>query len=88
MKDFAQLRNMRAAYPDNDYMQGVLAPLEHKAYAREKVMENPLNFLTMLPAPVAYYMGKKLGLLGARTPASMDQVFAGWHGAMQGLLRQ
>jgi hypothetical protein len=66
-------------------MQEVLAPLEHKAFAREYTKENPLMAPAMLTAPALYYLAKKMRLMGARTPPSIDQVFAGMEGTIQGL---
>jgi hypothetical protein len=80
----AELLRMRDAHPE-PFMQEVLAPMEHKAFAREYVQENPLMAPAMLTAPALYYLAKKMKLMGGRTPPSIDQVFAGMEGTIQGL---
>jgi hypothetical protein len=65
--------------------QETLAPLEHQAFAREQVADNPTSYPGMLMAPMTYYAGKKLGMTDSRTPASSDQVWAGIYGANEGL---
>ena len=66
--------------------QALIAPYEHRAYAREQVAENPLM------APVysgllipGYQAGKATGLLSARTPASWDEFMGGQRGVAEGL---
>jgi hypothetical protein len=80
-----ELYRMRAsAAPE---MQGMLAPFEHRAFAREFAQESPVKAALSLPFAVpAYSLAKALGLQKARTPATMDEVFAGYHGLAEGML--
>ena len=82
--DWSTLRNLRAQTTDPTDQQA-LAPAEHQAYAREYVGQNPASYPGMVAAPLGYYAAKKLGFQQGRTPASMDQVWAGIYGANQGL---
>lgn len=63
----------------------MLAPFEHRAFAREYVQDNPLSFPSMMVAPYAYALAKLLRTHGSRTRPSMEQVFAGQHGAVEGI---
>jgi hypothetical protein len=68
-------------------MQGMLAPLEHRAFAREWMEENPWAAGLSLPFMIpGYAIAKALGLQKSRTPASMDQVMGGFHGYAEGML--
>lgn len=73
--------------PDAD--QGMLAPFEHRAFAREFAKESPLRAAISLPFAIpAYTAAKAAGLTGARSPASLDEMFAGFHGLAEGMLDQ
>lgn len=76
------LINMRrGASPE---MQSLLAPYEHRAYARETVKDNPLMapaFLFLTPG----YQAWKAIRGGARTAPSMKQLGYGLLGAYEGL---
>lgn len=65
----------------------LLAPLEHRAFAREYVGENPVSGAIGVGAAIpAYQLAKLLGLGGeGATPASWDQLFGGYHGILEGL---
>lgn len=66
--------------------QALLAPFEHRAFSREFVQENPLAASVSLPVAIPLYMlAKKLGLQKARSPASVDEMFAGYQGLIEGL---
>lgn len=81
-----ELLRMRAA-PGAD--QGMLAPPEHRAFAREWMAESPVLAGLSLPFAIpAYSAAKALGLHPSRSPASMDELFAGYHGWAEGLLNQ
>lgn len=77
-----QLTRLRDQYSPNDYMQGVLGPMEHKAFVRELRQNDPLAALSMLFAIPAYSAAKGLGILNARSPASWDEVFAAYEGLL------
>ena len=65
--------------------QELLAPFEHRAFAREMVKESPvLGSIQMGAAIPAYQLAKLLGLHGGRTAPSFDQLFAGYQGLMEG----
>lgn len=69
--------------------QGALAPAEHRAFAREFAAESPALAAVSLPFAIpAYSAAKALGLMKARTPASLDEVFAGYHGLAEGMLNR
>ena len=77
---------MRDRYGRSDYMQGVIAPLEHRDFVRELVRDNPLMALPMAVATPAYTAAKKLGLMPqARSAPSWDEIFAAYEGMFSGL---
>ncbi len=66
--------------------QAHLAPLEHRAFAREFAQESPLKAAVSLPFAIpAYSMAKALGLQKARSPASVEEVMQGFAGLGEGL---
>ncbi len=81
-----QLQWLRKQYAPNDYMQGILAPYEHQAFAREVSQEGVLPAASQAVVAIpAYQAAKGLGLMGSRTGFQPDQAFAGWQGVLQGL---
>ena len=79
-----ELYRMRRA-PGAD--QGMLAPFEHRAFAREFAQESPWQAAVSLPFAIpAYTAAKAAGLTSARSPASLDEMFAGYHGLAEGML--
>ena len=64
--------------------QQALAPLEHRAFAREFVGDHPVIAAGMPLAALGYYIGKRGGLIKSRTPADLDQVFGAVEGTLQG----
>jgi len=63
-----------------------LAPMEHRAYARERAAEDPFSAALTFPLLIpGYYAAKKSGLQDARTPASLEQVQQGFAGLGEGL---
>lgn len=81
-----ELMRLRNKYSDSKAMQNALAPLEHRAYAREAVQNNPLMAASLIPAIPAYQLVKMLGLMGARSDPSLAQIIEGYKGVGQGLL--
>lgn len=80
----AELFLMRQA-ADADH--SMLAPAEHRAFAREFARERPLAAAVSLPFAIpAYTAAKAVGLTRARSPASWDEIFAGYRGLFEGLL--
>ena len=69
-------------------LQELLAPLEHQAFAREWMRANPVSAGVSLPVAIpAYQLAKLLKLVGSRTPASLDQLFGGYTGMVEGMRR-
>lgn len=70
-------------------LQELLAPYEHRAYARETVADQPW-MAPVFPPMIAGYQLLKAARGGARTKPSMAQVGHGllgtWEGLRQGLL--
>lgn len=64
--------------------QGILAPFEHRAFARELTAERPLMALPLAGAIPAYQPYKALKGQ-ARSPMGMDQVIQGYTGVGEGL---
>jgi hypothetical protein len=83
---WGELFDLRNA-PENQSRerQAVLGPAEHRAYAREAVREKPSNALGLAVATPAYTLAKLFGAVGARSPASLGEVLAGYQGIGQGL---
>ena len=80
--DLYRLRNKQGAN------QGMLGPLEHRAFAREFAQDNPLTAAISLPFAIPAYSGyKALGFGNARSPASMDEILQGYKGLLEGLIR-
>ena len=81
-----QLQWLRNQYGPKDYMQQVLAPYEHAAFAREVASNNPLAGVGLgLLAVPAYQQAKALGVIGSRTGFQPDQMFSAWRGIGQGI---
>ncbi|AVO23112.1 hypothetical protein RIVERRIDER_24 [Xanthomonas phage RiverRider] len=84
--DHADLLNLRANIPPDDPRQIELAPMEHRAFAREWAKSSPVMASLSLPFAIpAYTAGKSVGLINARTPASMTQMTEGYKGMWEGL---
>jgi hypothetical protein len=78
----ADLYRLRGLSPPE--AQPGIAPLEHRAFAREFTQEHPVLGAGMPIAALGYWMGKRSGLIKSRTPADMDQVFGAVQGTLQG----
>ena len=67
-------------------VQAQLAPLEHRAFAREFATESPVAAAVSLPFAIpAYSVAKALGLQKARSPASWEEMRQGFTGLGEGL---
>lgn len=84
---FHELRALRDSLPD-PVAQKFLAPYEHRAYARELLMQDPLKGLGLLAAIPGYQAAKGLGMIGSRTGFSdpLGQMKAGYLGMGEGLM--
>lgn len=78
----ADLYRLRGLSPPEE--QPSLAPLEHRAFAREFTKDHPLLGAGVPLAALGYYLGKKSGLIKSRTEADFDQVFGAVDGTLQG----
>jgi hypothetical protein len=85
-EDAYKYGRMRQKMAPTDPLQAVIGPLEHREVAADFVREHPVAGLpAMLLAAPAYTGSKMLGLHKNRSPASLDEIFAGWEGAIQGI---
>jgi len=76
----------RNAAPPNSPQQIPLANLEHAAWAREAVRDNPfIGIPQMLLEIPGYTASKALGIRQGRTPASIREMAAGYQGMWEGL---
>lgn len=85
---WADLVALRSRYPGDAMMQSLLAPLEHRAYARELSRIDPLQAVSMVGLIPAYQGAKALHATPVdetSTPASLDELFAGFQGLIEGL---
>lgn len=77
---------LRAARDKPGANQELLAPQEHRAFAREWTQENPLVAVPSLVAAIPLYAAaKQLGLIGARTKPSWNQIGQSYMGIYDGL---
>lgn len=80
-----QLVAIRNTNPDPQ-LQQLIAPYEHRAFAREQSRDYPWRAPGIALALVPGYQGAKAtGLMTGRTPASWDEFMAGEHGVAEGL---
>lgn len=79
--DHASLYQLRAKAPNA--LQGLLAPYEHRAFAREASAENPLMALPIAAGTLAYQPYK--AMMGSRSAPSLGQVGQGLLGVGEGL---
>jgi hypothetical protein len=80
--DHATLYSARQYVPQEQ--QGLIAPYEHQAFAREATSENPWMALPIAAGSVAYPFYKALVSPGRSAP-SFDQVKGGLLGVGEGL---
>jgi hypothetical protein len=79
--DHATLYQARSYLPKEH--QGLLAPYEHRAFAREAVGENKLMALPVAAGTMLYQPYK--ALMGARSKPSLNQLAQGLLGVKDGL---
>jgi len=78
----SELYRLRALSPPED--QPMIAPLEHRAFAKSFAEDHKLLGAGMPLAALGYYLGKKTGAIKSRTPADLDQVWGAVQGTLQG----
>jgi hypothetical protein len=83
------LFKMRDRYTADPFMQKLLAPFEHQAFARQYVQDNPMmGPLVMGTSIPLYQLAKFLRMQqGSRSGFDLDQLFAGYTGLFQGMGR-
>lgn len=80
-----ELIDLRSRFDGNPEAQKKIAPYEHRAFAREAVAKNPINALGYAFMIPGYQAAKAVGLLGARTKPSFEQLKQGYLGVGEGL---
>lgn len=97
--DFPTLLGLRQSNADNDQVQQVLAPYEHKAFVKQFVKDNPfIGAPSMLFATPGYFVAKKLGFTNflrdigyweksdvKETPPSVKQMAGAYAGLVEGV---
>ena len=85
--DHATLYRMRNRAQTQDE-QDMLAALEHRAFAREAVADNPLLAPSLLAAAPVYQLAKLAGMTQSRSNPSWNQLGQGLLGVGEGLLQR
>ncbi len=82
--DIFQLRD---AASQDSAAQNIIAPYEHRAFAREWASKDPLTAAASLVAAIpAYTAAKAVGLQGGRSSASLPELTQGFTGLGEGLM--
>jgi len=79
-----QLRWLRNQYGPHDYMQGILAPYEHAAFAREQGQQGGIPALSAAMDIPLYQAAKALGM-GSRSGFDPWQMIPAYGALYQGL---
>jgi hypothetical protein len=84
----ADLLRLRESNRSDIAVQALLAPFEHRAFAREATRENPLLGVPIAIAAPVYYGAKKLGFMtdDNTAPPTLGQVGAGLMGVGEGFV--
>jgi hypothetical protein len=83
--DLFHYQRLRDRLPPDHPLHAVYGPLEHGQFTEETVQGNPLMALPLAVATPAYTAGKAVGLIDARSPASLDEVLEAYKGIGRGL---
>lgn len=81
----------RDKLPANDMLQPIIAPLEHREFAQSFTEDHPIlgpiSLAAAIPAYTAYKAAQDavFGRPDDRTPAGLDEVFAGFQGIARGI---
>lgn len=62
-----------------------LANAEHYLWNKHYASQGPMQAAGAFVTPVGYFLGKNMGLLSGRSPATLDQLKHGLLGAIAGL---
>jgi hypothetical protein len=81
---WSELIQLRNSTTDPE-LQKQIAPYEHRAYAREDVEANPEKALLYPLLIPGYQAAKEVGIVGARTEPSVEQMQQGFIGVYEGL---
>lgn len=82
----ADLLAIRARAGDNPALQNLIAPYEHRAFAREWTAEDPwIAAPSLAVATPAYSLAKLLSAHGGRSEPSMAEITQGYQGIWEGL---
>lgn len=86
----SELLDVRGKVDRNDKdLQNKLAPLEHRAFAREFAQESPIKAAVSLPFAIPLYTASKaLGFQPkARSDASVEEMMQGYKGLVEGIIK-
>lgn len=65
--------------------QDIIAPYEHRAFAREYVKENPESAISMLGMVLGYGLAKEVGLAEGRSSNTGEAIWEGVKGTVEGI---
>ena len=82
---FDDLMFLREKWNNDPAMQQLLAPFEHKAFAKRYIKDNPKSGPLIMGAAIPGYQLAKMFGMRARTKPSIDQLFAGYQGMFEGM---
>lgn len=83
----SDLYQLRANSAQDSLTQNILAPYEHRAFAREWATSDPVTAAASLSAAIpAYTIAKALGISQGRSNASGPELLQGFTGLGEGLM--
>lgn len=82
----ANLMQLREQYSGDQTAQNILGPMEHRAFLRETIAENPLSAGAWSVIHPIYTGSKFTGIRSGRSRAYGDEVIEGYKGIGEGLL--
>ena len=82
-RSHADLYSLRDKLPVDQ--QSLVAPYEHRAFAREVIADSPIMALSLSLGIPAYQLAKLLGITQSRTGPSLEQMKQGYVGIGEGL---
>ena len=82
----AELMQLRNSLPDESPLHALIAPYEHQAFAREYTKQRGWGAVPSLMVAIpGYTAAKGMGMIGARSPASLTELVKGYKGMGQGI---